>query len=107
MTLHIELRPDEERALFERARLNGRDPVQYVQKLIRDHIQASPQGSEREKDSTERPATIDDLIDYDFLSYCEREADDNVTLEEVLQATSKINDSMARVIIEEERADRF
>ena len=31
----------------------------------------------------------------------------HVTLEEVLKATSKIQDSMARVIIEEERAERF
>ena len=35
------------------------------------------------------------------------EADDGVTLDEVLEATSTIKDSMARVIIEEERADRF
>jgi hypothetical protein len=33
--------------------------------------------------------------------------DDGVTLEEVLDATSTIKDSMTRVIIEEERADRF
>ena len=50
---------------------------------------------------------FDELIDHDFVKYCEREADDSVTLEEVRAATSKIKDSMARVIIEEERAERF
>ena len=100
MTINVELKPDEERALIERARLSGRDPGQYVQKLIRDHIQASPHGSTPD-------AVLDDLIDHEFLAYCETEADDTVTLEEVLKATSKIKDSMARVIIEEERADRF
>lgn len=52
-------------------------------------------------------AIPDDLIDHEFVAYCEREADDSVTLEEVRAATAKIKDSMARVIIEEERADRF
>jgi hypothetical protein len=49
----------------------------------------------------------DDLIDHDAVAYCEREADDGVTLEEVRAATSSIKDSMARVVIEEERAERF
>lgn len=51
--------------------------------------------------------TLDDLIDHEFAEYCARENDDDVTLEEVLEGTSSIKDSMARVIIEEERADRF
>ncbi|MGZ3469735.1 MAG: ribbon-helix-helix domain-containing protein [Isosphaeraceae bacterium] len=51
--------------------------------------------------------TLDDLIDHEFVEYCARENDDDVTLEEVLERTSSIKDSMARVIIEEERADRF
>ena len=50
---------------------------------------------------------LDELIDHEFVAYCEREADDSVTLEEVRAATSKIKDSMARVIIDDERADRF
>ena len=36
-----------------------------------------------------------------------READDTITLEEVPATTAKIQDSMARVVIEEERAERF
>jgi putative addiction module CopG family antidote len=51
--------------------------------------------------------TLDDAIDHEFVEYCVREGDDGVTLEEVLDATSTIKDSMTRVIIEEERADRF
>jgi putative addiction module CopG family antidote len=46
--------------------------------------------------------TLDDFTDHEFVEYCSREADNSVTLEEVLQATSTINDSMARVIIEED-----
>jgi hypothetical protein len=38
---------------------------------------------------------------------CEKEADDRISLEEVRAATAKIKDSMARVVIEEERAERF
>jgi Arc/MetJ-type ribon-helix-helix transcriptional regulator len=51
--------------------------------------------------------TLDDLIDHEFVEYCARQAGDGVTLDEVLEVTSTISDSMARVIIEEERADRF
>ncbi len=51
--------------------------------------------------------SLDDLIDHEFVEYCAREADDGVTLDEVLEATSTITDPMARVIIEEERSERF
>jgi len=74
--------------------------VQYVHEIIRNHI-----GQEDDAQGTE--AALEDLIDHEFIAYCALEADDEVTLEEVLEATSKIKDSMARVIIEEERADRF
>ncbi|MFI5454368.1 MAG: hypothetical protein ACHRXM_02865 [Isosphaerales bacterium] len=62
---------------------------------------------DQEDDGRKTGPTLDDLIDHDFVEYCAREADDSVTLEEVLEATFTIRDSMARVIIEEERADRF
>jgi hypothetical protein len=100
MTIRIELGPDEERALRERARLAGRDPLQYAHEIIRDHIG-------QEQGTREAQPTLEDLMDHEFIAYCAREAGDDVTLEEVLEATSKIKDSMARVIIEEERADRF
>jgi hypothetical protein len=55
----------------------------------------------------EAKAIPDSLIDHDAIAYCEREADDGITLEEVRAATSSIKDSMARVVVEEERAERF
>ena len=97
MTIPIELTPDEERLLLEQARLRGRDPAQYAHDIIRGHVF-------RGQAST---SALESLLDDDFLAYCEREADRDVTLEEILEATSKIQDSMARVIIEEERAERF
>ena len=106
MTINIHLRPEEEDALFERARQTGQDPAQYVQKLIQDDIQSHSRSS-NSGEASAKETTIDDFIDHEFVAYCEREADDSVTLEEVLAATSKIKDSMARVIIEEERADRL
>ena len=38
---------------------------------------------------------LDAFIDHEFVEYRAREADDNVTLEEVLEATSTIEESMA------------
>ena len=58
-------------------------------------------------DLTTPERVSDHLLDHDAITYCEREADDSVTLEEVRAATSIIKDSMARVVIEEERAERF
>jgi hypothetical protein len=105
MTIHIELKPEEERALLERARLSGHDPVQYAQQIIRDHI--ATLAGETAPEADRANPTLEDLIDYDAIAYCEKEADDSITLEEVRAATSKIKDSMARVVIEEERAERF
>jgi len=62
---------------------------------------------DQENEGRKPGPTLDDLIDHEFVEYCTREADDNVTLEAVLEATSTIKDSMARAIIEQERADRF
>jgi hypothetical protein len=56
-------------------------------------------------DELPAPAIPDSLIDDDAIAYCEREADEGITLEEVRAATSSIKDSMARVV-EEERAER-
>jgi hypothetical protein len=106
MTIHIELEPDEERVLLERARLSGRNLAQYAQQILRDHIGTPARETTRAEGAGAKP-TLDDFIDHEFIAYCEREGDESVTLEEVLEATSKIKDSMARVIIEEERADRF
>jgi hypothetical protein len=51
--------------------------------------------------------TLDDSIDHEFVEYCARQADASETLDEVLQATPTIKDSVARVIIEDERAERY
>jgi antitoxin (DNA-binding transcriptional repressor) of toxin-antitoxin stability system len=38
MAINIELRPDEERALSERARGSGRDVTEYVHQILQRHI---------------------------------------------------------------------
>jgi hypothetical protein len=108
MTINIELKPDEERALLERARLSGRNPVQYVQKLIRDDIQLLPRLSGEDDASAERAATLDAMTDHEFVAECARVIGGNnvPTLEDVRQMLSKIPASLAQEIIAE-REDRF
>ena len=62
---------------------------------------------DQEDECRKKGPAIDDFIDREFLEYCAREADEIATLEEVLEATSTIKESMARSIIEDERTDRF
>ena len=108
MTINIELKPDEEQALCERARLSGRDPAQYVQKLIRDDIQSRPRPSGPDEIPAEEAAALDALIDHEFVADCEREIEgkDIPTIEEVRQRLSRIPGSLAQEIIAE-REDRF
>ena len=105
MTIHIELEPEEERALLERARSSGRDPAQYLQELVRHHIQAAPQEDIGAVGSTKG---IDDLIDHEFVAECERELEgkDILTVEEVRRMLAKIPGSLAEEILAE-REDRF
>jgi hypothetical protein len=107
MTINIELQPEEERALVERARLSGRDLAAYVRKVLQEHIQTPDRGAGSDEGSGEAALKLEDFIDHDAIALCEKEADDSITLEEVRAATSKIKDSMARVVIEEERAERL
>ncbi|MGZ3395268.1 MAG: hypothetical protein ACXWPK_14595, partial [Isosphaeraceae bacterium] len=72
-----------------------------------DWLAGHPRLRDQEHEKGKTVPTLDDLIDHEFVEYCARENDDDVTSEEVLEGTSSIKDSMARVIIEEERADRF
>jgi hypothetical protein len=51
--------------------------------------------------------TLEELLDLEFEAFCAREAAEDVTLDEVLRATASIPGSMARAVIEEERANRF
>ena len=104
MTINIELGPDEERALSQRARGSGRDLTEYVHQILQDHLRSTVGQDVR---AAATPSIPDDLIDLDAIAYCEREANDTITLEEVRAATAKIQDPMARVVIEEERAERF
>jgi hypothetical protein len=109
MTINIELKPEEERALIERARLNGRDAVQYVQKLIRDDIQGFSRSSAQDEAlAGSVTAPLDLLIDHEFVAECERETEgkDIPTIEEVRQMLSKIPGSLAQEIIAD-REDRF
>jgi putative addiction module CopG family antidote len=93
---------DELKAFIRKKIENGQYPseaavIEAALKRLRDH----------EQDGRQTMPALDDLVDQEFVEYCAREADDGVTLEEVLDATSTIKDSMARVIIDEERMDRF
>jgi hypothetical protein len=107
MTIEIELRPDEERALLERARMSGRDLAGYVRQLLESHLRTLEAGGRRDETPGGAAPGLEELIDYEAIASCEKEADGSITLEQVRAATSKIKDSMARVVIEEERAERF
>lgn len=52
-------------------------------------------------------AKLDNLIDHDFIAYCNREGEDDVSLDQAFKATSRIPGSMADEVIQVERADRF
>jgi Arc/MetJ-type ribon-helix-helix transcriptional regulator len=75
-----------------------------LQEAVRRFRQEDEAGGHSNSDEN---AGEEDLIDREAIASCEREADDGITLADVRAATSKIKDSMARVVIEEERAERF
>jgi hypothetical protein len=108
MTINIELQPDEERALLERARMTGNDLAGYIHQLLQGHLRSpEPEGDELEPG--DRPtSTSDDLIDWEAIESCAREVQgkDVPSIEEVRQLLSKIPDSMAQAVIEE-REERF
>ncbi len=107
MTIHIERRPKEERALLERARMSGRDLAGYVHHVLHGHLHTAGHDGGQDESVDEAKFTLEDLLDDDAVASCEKEADDSITLEEVRAGTSSIKDSMTRVVIEEERAERF
>lgn len=106
MSINIELEPEEEQALLEQARVSGHNLAGYIHQVLRDHlrIRRKPIGGDRSKNGA-LPA-LADLIDQEAIASCEGEADDGISLEKVRAATSTIKDSMARVVIEDERAER-
>jgi len=107
MTISIELQPEEERALLERARRSGWDLAGYIHQLLQGHLRTPMSENDQTEGANGGTPTLEELIDYEAIASCEKEADDSITLEEVRAATSKIKDSMARVVIEEERAERL
>lgn len=106
MTIQIELEPEEEQILLEQARMSGRDPALYVRQVLRDHLRLEGERTGRDTEGAGAMLTLEDLIDDEAVASCEAEADDSVSLEEVRAATSKIKGSMARAVIEDERAER-
>jgi hypothetical protein len=101
MTIHIQLKPDEERAFLERARLSGRDPARYTREIIRGYI-----GSPHQQPDSEEP-TLDDLIDHEFVAACAQPNGEDVpTIEAVREILAKVPGSLAEEIIAE-REDRF
>jgi hypothetical protein len=107
MTINIDLRPEDEQALLERARVSGRDLAGYVHQVLEQHLRTAEPERREEELADGANLTLEDLIDWEAIVSCEKEADDSITLEEVRAATAKIKDSMARVVIEEERAERY
>ena len=107
MTIEIDLRPEEARALLERAQSSGRDLAGYIHQVLQNHLRAHQPSACNDEVADGAIPGLEDLIDSEAVASYEKEADDSITLEEVRAATSKIKDSMARVVIEEERAERF
>jgi hypothetical protein len=107
MTIHIELGPDEERAFIERARGSGHDLTDDIHQVLREHIRIPGKPTSRDEPANGAALTFENLIDGEAIASCEAEADDRITLEEVRAATATIRDSMARVVIEDERAERY
>jgi hypothetical protein len=70
MTITIELQPEEERALLERARMSGNDLAGYIHQLLQGHLRTpKPEGDELEPGNG---ATSDDLIDWEAIASCAR-----------------------------------
>ena len=107
MTINIDLAPEEERALLERARLSGHDVADHVRRIIHENIRTPEHKSARDEADRDARLTLEDLIDFEAVASCEKLADDTITLEQVRAGTSTIKDSVARVVIEEERAERI
>src|SRR5512135_3703945 len=99
MAINIELGPDEERALSERARGSGRDVTQYVHQVLQDHIRTAGQ-DERAAETLPIP---DDLIDYEAIASCARAIEGKAvpSLDEVRHMLAAIPGAMAHAVSEE------
>ena len=66
MTINIELGPEEERALAQRARMSGRDLTDYVHQILQHHISIASRALEEAcaaADSLARKVVIDEQQD--------------------------------------------
>lgn len=106
MTILVELPPDEERALLEQARLSGHDPAGHVRRILQDHL-GSERSEHRDRSSAALAVTLEDLIDHEAIASCMAEADDRISLTELRAGSATIPGSIARAVIEDERAERL
>ncbi len=93
MNIHIELGPDEERALTQRARGSGRELTEYVHQILQEHIRATAE----DERGTAIPSTPDDLIDYEAIASCARAIQGQAvpSLDEVRRALATIPGSIS------------
>jgi hypothetical protein len=104
MAINIELRPDEERALAERAQGSGRDVTEYVHQVLQDHIRATGQ----DECAGGIPPGAEEFVDYEAIASCARAVEGKAvpSLDEVRRMLAAIPGSMAQVVIEE-REERY
>jgi len=68
---------------------------------------AVDRATETKEQTIQAGRSMEDFLDLEFEAFCAREGDENVTLDQVRRATASIPGSMARSIIDDERAERF
>jgi hypothetical protein len=104
----IELMPDEERALAERARVSGRDLAGYVYQVLKQHLRTPEPVSSPEESAYGADLILKDLIDWEAIEPCAREVEgkDVPSIQEVRQRLAKIPGSMAQAVIKEREVAR-
>ncbi len=81
--------------------------VRWMVSLEEGTSMAAERTTELRNEAPSGDPTFEGMLDLEFEAFCEREADEDVTLDEVREATAGIAGSMAEAIVEEERADRI
>lgn len=108
MTIHIELNPDEERMLRERARVIGRDLGGYVHQVLQDHIRENSDDLRQQENEFRVALEAENLIDHEAIESCARAVagKEVPSLDDVRRMLAKITGSMTQTVVEE-REDRF